>query len=456
MSEQQLFAIVEPVHYLAVAIGIATIVAMVARARNQENASRALRSPRPLNKASIWIPLKNRIFRNLWLASLLSGSAVSAYDTAATWLMNTMTPSPLFLSLMSTFATLPFFVFTLPAGVLADMFDRRKLLCLMNLWLATAAAGLAIANWLGLANPYLILGTVFLLGIGFAFNAPAWTAIIPEVVTREDLPSAITLGGLQMNISGIVGPAIGGIILSRLGVNFVFAINSVCFLLVILAVSRWKSLREASRVPLEGFMESLASAIGYIRYTPGVRVVVVRVSLFGLFISIIPALLPVVGLKQLNLNASQLGFLFTSLSIGSVLGAVFVVPTVRAKLSPNKVTILATALLILVYFLMGCIRQSETFLLVAGVAGVAWTVAASELWVAGQIAAPELARGRLTAAYMMASNGSMAIGGIVWGALAAFKSLEFTLHTASILLLISLPLLFRFSIDVVQRRDSGD
>ena len=264
MSEQALFAIMEPAHYLAVAIGIATIVAMVARARKQENASRALRSPRPLSKASIWIPLKNRIFRNLWVASLLSGSAVSAYDTAATWLMNTMTPSPLFLSLMSTFATLPFFLFTLPAGVLADMFDRKKLLCFMNLWLALVAAGLAIANGIGLANPYLILGTVFLLGIGFAFNAPAWTAIIPEVVTKEDLPSATTLGGLQLNISGIVGPAIGGLVLARLGVNFVFAINSVCFLLVILAVLRWKSLREASRVPLEGFMESLASAIRYI------------------------------------------------------------------------------------------------------------------------------------------------------------------------------------------------
>ena len=226
MSEQALFAIMEPAHYLAVAIGIATIVAMVARARKQENASRALRSPRPLSKASIWIPLKNRIFRNLWVASLLSGSAVSAYDTAATWLMNTMTPSPLFLSLMSTFATLPFFLFTLPAGVLADMFDRKKLLCFMNLWLALVAAGLAIANGIGLANPYLILGTVFLLGIGFAFNAPAWTAIIPEVVTKEDLPSATTLGGLQLNISGIVGPAIGGLVLARLGVNFVFAINS--------------------------------------------------------------------------------------------------------------------------------------------------------------------------------------------------------------------------------------
>ena len=139
----------------------------------------------------------------------LSGSAVSR-TIAAKWLMNSMTPSPLFLSLMSTFATLPFFLFTLPAGVIADMFDRKKLFCFMNLWLTLVAAGLSVANLIGVAKPYLTLGTVFLLGIGFAFNAPAWTAIIPQVVAKEDLPSAITLGGLQLNISGIIGPATGG------------------------------------------------------------------------------------------------------------------------------------------------------------------------------------------------------------------------------------------------------
>jgi MFS family permease len=408
-----------------------------------------------VNNTQIWIPLKNRTFRNLWVVSLLSGSAVSAYNMAATWLINTMTPSPLLLSLMSTFATLPFFLFTLPAGALADIFNRKRLLCFVNLWLACVAASLAITNSIGLAHPYLILGTVFLLGIGFAFNAPAWTAIIPQVVTREeDLPSAITLGGLQINISGIIGPAIGGLILSRLGVNLVFAINSLCFLLVILAVVRWQPLRDTTQAPFQGFLTSLTSALTYIRDTLEVRVVVIRVFLFGLFISMIPALLPVVGLKHLGLTASQLGFLFTSVSIGSVLGAAFVVPWIRAKFPSNKVTILATALLILVYFFMGCIRQPEAFLLVAGLAGVAWSVAASELWIVGQIAAPELIRGRLTAAYMTASNASMALGGIVWGASATWKDLPFTLHAASISLLISLPLLFRFSIDVVQRRVS--
>jgi predicted MFS family arabinose efflux permease len=123
--------------------------------------------------------------------------------------------------------------------------------------------------------------------------------------------------------------------------------------------------------------------------------------------------------------------------------------------SPNSVTIVANALLVLVYFLMGCIQQPQIFLLAAGVAGVGWTVAASELWVAGQFAAPESSRGRLNAAYIMASNASAAIGGIVWGAAANFFGLEFTLHGASILLLITLPLRFRLSINVIKRQASG-
>ena len=164
-------------------------------------------------RTSIWFPLRNPIFRSLWLAGLVSSSAVSAHDMAATWVMNTLTPSPLLISLMSTVATLPFFLFTFPAGAIADMMDRRKLLCIMNLWLAVMAGGLAALVWLKLVNPYVILAAVFLLGVGFAINAPAWTAIIPEVVTKEDLPAAITLGGLQLNISGIIGPSIGGILL---------------------------------------------------------------------------------------------------------------------------------------------------------------------------------------------------------------------------------------------------
>src|SRR5580704_11456288 len=159
---------------------------------------------------SIWAALRNPIFRKLWLASVVSGCCVSAHDMAATWVMNTMTPSPFFLSLLSTAASLPFFLFTFPAGALADMVNRKKLLCVMHVWLVVAAAGLALLGALRLLTPSVVLIAVFLLGVGFACNAPAWTSVIPDVVKKEELPSAITLGGVQMNISGVIGPALGG------------------------------------------------------------------------------------------------------------------------------------------------------------------------------------------------------------------------------------------------------
>jgi len=168
---------------------------------------------------------------------------------------------------------LTFFLFTFPAGAIADMVDRRRLLCIMNPWLAIIAAGLAALVWVKFVNPYVILAAVFLLGVACAINAPAWTAIIPEVVTKEELPAAITLGGLQLNISGIIGPSIGGMLLPVFGANVVFAINAFCFLFVIWALLRWQKPIEPSERPAEGFFESFASAIRYARITPAIRVV---------------------------------------------------------------------------------------------------------------------------------------------------------------------------------------
>ena len=189
-----------------------------------------------MTKTSSWTALQNPVFRKLWIASLVSGSCVAAHDTAATWIMSTLTPLPVLISLMSTVASLPFFLFTLPAGALADMVDRKKLLCLINLWLAAAAAGLAIVGSLHLFNPGIILVSVFLIGVGFAFNAPTWISIVPHIVSDAELPAAVTLSGLQLNISGIIGPALGGLLIPLIGANFVFAVNAACFLVVILAI----------------------------------------------------------------------------------------------------------------------------------------------------------------------------------------------------------------------------
>jgi predicted MFS family arabinose efflux permease len=200
------------------------------------------------------------------------------------------------------------------------------------------------------------------MGVGFAFAAPAWASTVPEIVFPEELRSAATLGGLQMNISGIVGPALGGVALSLIGPTLVFALNAVCFFVVIFCLLRWKRTQPQSKRGLENFFDSFLKAIRYVRYAPGFQIVLARNALFALFISAIPALIPVIGLKSLNLNASQLGLLFTSQGIGSVAGAVVIIPWLRARYSSNVLIVLANLLVALVYVLMAFVRQPWLFL----------------------------------------------------------------------------------------------
>jgi MFS family permease len=410
-----------------------------------------LRTIPPMTKdpkdTSTFTALRNPVYRTLWLASILSGTCVAAHDCAATWVMSKLSPSPIFLSLMSTVASLPFFLFTLPAGALADIVDRRKFLCVINLWLAIAAGLLAICGSLQLLNPYLILACIFLMGVGFALNAPAWTALVPEVVSDEELPSAATLSGLQLNISGIIGPAVGGLLLPLVGANWLFTINAVCFLLVTAAILQWKRREKADKLPLESFFESFFTAIRYVRYAPGIQIVLARNVLFAFFISLIPALIPVVGLKELKLTAAGCGLLFSSMGAGSVLGAVFVVPWMRKHFSPNALTVMANAVIAVVYVLMALVRDQNVFMVVAALAGIGWTLSASELWVAGQRAMPPWARGRMNATVIMVSQGAMALGGVIWGMAATGFGINPTLLGGAGVLILSLILAIPLSIN---------
>jgi len=368
-------------------------------------------------KTSSWVALQNPAFSKLWFATVTSGICVSAHDTAATWMMNSTSHSTLLLSLMSTAATLPFFLFILPAGALADITDHKKMLSAAYIWLAVCAGGLAILGWLNLLNPAVILGSVFLIGTGFALNAPAFSAVVPEIVSDEQLPSASTLTGLQLNISTIVGPALGGLLLAVAGAKAVFAVNALCLLAVPISIGPWKPT--VAKLPLESFFEAVTSAIRYVRYSQGIRVILFRNALFSLFIAVVPALIPVVGLKELHLGPSHLGLLYTSMGIGSVLAAVLILPWARAHFSPDRLTQMAMLVRWIAVALMALVREPHAFLLVAALAGVVWTVMAAELWLAAQRAMPVWARGRMNATVIMVSQGAMALGGIVWGTIAA-------------------------------------
>jgi MFS family permease len=404
----------------------------------------------PKQNTSIWLALRNPAFNALWIPSAVSGICVAAHDTAATWLMNALGASPLLLSLIATAASLPFFLFTLPAGALADLSNRRNLFITVYLWLAGAAGLLAVCTWLNLVHPYVILTTVFLLGIGFAFNAPVWASVIPEIVKKEELASALTLGGVQLNVAGIAGPAIGGLLLPILGPATLFSLNALAFLATAWVISQRYHRRRRPEPHLENFLESFASAARYVRYAPGMQVILTRDFLFGLFIAVVPALVPVVALHHLQLQASQLGLVFTSMGIGSLIGATLVLPYARAKASPNALTILAGIILVVVLVLMSEVPNLWTFLPVTALAGISWTVSASELWIAGQRAMPDWARGRMNAVHMMASQGGVALGGFLWGWAATSFGLASTLVGGALLLTASLALAIPLSINFAQ------
>ncbi len=411
-----------------------------------------------MTKSSTWTALKNPAFRKLWFATVISGTCVAAHDTAATWSMNLLTASPLLISLMSTVASLPFFLFTLPAGALADKVDRQKLVCAINLWLAATAVGLAVLGWFHLLNPYLILVCVFFIGVGFAFSAPAWTSIVPQVVSDTELPSAVILGGLQFNLAGIIGPALGGLLVPLAGANFVFALNGACFLLVVMAAWQRKQPTKPAKLPPERFFKSFGTVVHYVRCAPGLQVVLARNFLFSLFISPIPALIPVVGLRVLHLSPSNLGLLFTSMGAGSVLGVVFIFPWLRTRFSPDSLTLSANLLIVIAYMMMSFVRQTEAFLIVAALAGMGWTLSASELWVAAQHAVPSWARGRMNATVIMISQGAIVFGGAIWGLAAAMTGATCALFGAAILFLVSLLLAGRLSINFTRNlggRESG-
>ena len=241
-----------------------------------------------------------------------------------------------------------------------------------------------------------------------------------------------------MNIAGIIGPLIGGFLVSLSGPGSAFAANAGGFLLLLLAISRWKRpAREAKTAP-EDFFATIETALRYVRYTPGIRVVLVRLALFSFFISIIPALMPVVGLKELHLDASELGYLFTAMATGSVAAAVCVMPLARARLSPNRLTLYANLLLILNLFLMAFVNWPYAFLLLASLGGAGWTLSATELWIAAQRAMPDWARGRLNATIVMCSQAATALGGVIWGLAAATAGVVPTFLCAGLLAMVAL------------------
>ena len=396
---------------------------------------------------STWFALRNPVFCRLWLASVLSGTFVSAQDVTATWLMSSLGASSFFLSLMAAAASAPFFLFTLPAGAVADIVNRRALIVSAVVWQGACSALLAFGAWTGAISPTAVLACIFALGIGLAFSAPVWGAIVPDIVSKEELPSAVTLGGVQINLSGIVGPALGGLLLPLLGAPLLISINTLTFLVVALVVLQWRPREMPTTRLRENFSESLISSLRYARNSARMKTILFRNLLFSMVISVIPALLPVIALRECGCSAAQLGLIFACVGVGSLGGAVFALPYLRQRISPNAIISIAMAIMVVVLLSMALIREVPALMASAALAGVGWALAGSELWVAAQRVMPGWVRGRMNSFQIMLGQGSMAIGAVIWGMGAANAGLDLTFAGAAVVTLAALAIGHRFSIN---------
>lgn len=370
-------------------------------------------------------------------------------DTAGTWLMTSLTTSPLLIALMQTAAALPVLLLGYPAGATADIVDRRRLLIFWQVWMLATVAGLSVLTFAGLISPWTLLALTFLLNIGVATNNPAWQAIVPEIVPRSELPNAIAVNSAGYNLARAVGPALGGLMVAAfatvvLGAGAVFLVNSISFVAVIVVLYQWRRTPlYKSALPAERLSGALMSGLRYLRYTPELRATFVRVFVFASFASAVWALLAVVASQDLRQGAMAYGILNGCLGAGAVVGA-SLLPRLRQRLSADMIVVGSSAVFAGTLATLGLVHSVSLIVFSLLAAGFAWTSALSTMNVTVQISTPPWVQARALGTYQMIFWGGIASGSAFWGFVAEHISTPVALLAAAVSALASIPLVRRF------------
>jgi len=379
---------------------------------------------------SPWAPLGEALFRSLWIASVISYTGTWMQNVGAGWLMTQMTMNPFMVGLVQAAGALPVFFVILPAGALADMVDRRRFLLVTQGWMVLASAALGVLTLAGYVVPWVLLLFTFLLGLGAVMNDPAWQAITPELVPREQHASAVALNSAGFNVARAVGPALGGVIVAAVGCGVTFLLNAVSFLGVILFLYHWRRRAEASTTP-QRVWPAIREGFAYVGESPLAKSVLLRTGTFSVAAASVLALLPLIARPH---GARGYGVLLGCFGLGAMIGAAGL-PRVREKLSVDGLVVFA----ILVFAGMTvALGRAQTFPLLCGVmlvAGAAWIGILACLNVAAQTMCPAYLRARALSLYLLVLQGGMALGATVWGALAKRIGIPNALAVAAAVLL---------------------
>jgi MFS family permease len=383
---------------------------------------------------SAWAPLRVAAFRNLWLALLASNIGTWMQTVGAQWLIVEQSGTDTLVAVVQTASTLPIVLLALPSGALADTFDRRRLLIGVQAFLVAVGILLTVLTFAQRMPPTLLLTLTFALGAGQALTAPAWQAVIPELVPRSQLASASALGAISMNLARAVGPAVAGVLIARTGVGVVFALNTLSFVAFALVLWRWRPPAATMGTAPERFTAAVRSGGRYVRHSPVVRRILLRAGLFLVPGSALWALLPLVASRRLGLGSGGYGVLLGAVGVGAVAGALLL-PQLRARWSLNRLLLVAGAGFALVLTVLALGRSEAVVVAALLPAGVAWVMVLSSVNAAMQLFLPNWVRARGLAVYQMVFAGAQAAGALAWGALSDMWGLVPAHLTAAVLML---------------------
>jgi MFS family permease len=398
------------------------------------------------------VPLQNPVFRGLWLAWLAANMTMWMNDVAAAWLMTSLTTSPVMVALVQTASTLPVFLLGLPSGALADILDRRRYFAATQLWVALNALLLAVLSLTGQLSASVLLLLTFSNGVGLAMRWPVFAAVVPQVVAKAQMPSALALNGIAMNLSRVIGPVLAGALLAASGAAAVFVLNAALALVAFVLVLRWKNEARTSALPGERFVGAMRVGFNFALQSPRLKVVLLRVFLFFLQSTALMALLPLVALGMPGGSAATFTVMLSCFGLGAIVAALLF-PRWRQRFNRNQFVAIGTV----VHALLSCTAVLWPTLWLALplmlVMGMAWISVANSLAVAAQMAMPDWVRARGMSMYQMALMGGAAAGSLLWGQVAAWFSITSAVLAAAVLGVFALTLTRKLSVEGGEEMD---
>ena len=381
-------------------------------------------------QSGAFAPFRHTAFTLLWGATLVSNIGTWMNDVGAGWLMTTLNPSPAVVTLVQAATTLPVFCFALFAGALADRLDKRRMLLAINLVLGSIVTLLAFLVWQGSMTPLLLLLFTLAIGTGAAFMAPAWQAIVPQLVSHSELKPAIALNSMGINISRAIGPALAGVLIASFGLAAPFAMNALSFLVILGALFLWKPPQAAPKRNHGSILSDMATGLRHVRNNEAMLATAIRAAAFFLFASAYWSLLPLIARGAENGGAELYGTLMALIGFGAVSGALLL-PRIQRRWSADAIVIGGTATTALALIVMALFASPYALMAAALLGGTSWIAVLTSFNVSAQTSLPDWVRARGLAVFLMVFFGSMSLGSVVWGQIASAVSISTALLIAA-------------------------